>query len=111
MSAHTPGPWGAYSAEHLSKGDEDPALFFTVGPRPFHTVAEVRPGNVGEGLPEQTPANARLIAAAPDLLEALKEVRRFLDHGEPVRIAASAHDRQLMELVDAAIAKAEGRAE
>lgn len=103
MSAHTPGPWFSYPAGHLSKGDEDPALFFTVGPRPFHTVAEVRPGNVGEGLPEQTPANARLIAAAPDLLAALKWAARVIN--------TEAHDPQLMEMVDAAIAKAEGRAE
>lgn len=97
---HTPGPWVAYAAEHLSKGDEDPSLFFTVGPRPFHTVAEVRPGNVGEGLPEQTPANARLIAAAPEMLVALKWAARFIN--------TEAHDRLLMETVDAAIAKAEG---
>lgn len=72
MSEHTKGPWKAYPAEHLAKGSEDPNLFFTIGPRQFHTVAEIRPGNPDDGLPDQTPANARLIAAAPDLLEALE---------------------------------------
>jgi hypothetical protein len=48
------------------------------------------------GGPEVAEANARLIAAAPDLLEALKYARRCMDSIE--------HD---LEFVDAAIAKAQ----
>lgn len=46
-------------------------------------------------------ANARLIAAAPDLLEALRAVRR--------NCSTLGMDKAVWDEVDAAIAKAEGR--
>ena len=52
-------------------------------------------------------ANARLIAAAPDLLEVLKHIRRCIPYGGFVQI----HDNSMtLAQIDAAIAKAEGGA-
>lgn len=81
QTAHTPGPW-AYDGppENIIvwSGPESRVCFMTSdGP---------------------AAANACLIAAAPELLEALKYARRFLRGLD--------HD---VEYVDAAIAKAEGR--
>jgi len=103
VSAHTPGPW---VVEHCYAGGRTVCQM-----RSPDKLVCVNASADSQGPYLATLENARLMAAAPDLLEALKEVRRFLDHDEPVRIAASAHDRQLMETVDAAIAKAEGRSE
>lgn len=85
MSAHTPGPWRVGDYGHILAPDGQPI--------------EVE----GVALPMvSTPvskANSRLIAAAPDLLEALKRVRE-------TRAYVGAIAREMM---DAAIAKAEGR--
>jgi hypothetical protein len=70
-----------------------------------HAVAEARAQGRTE---EATHANARLIAAAPDLLAACKAVRMTATPGAPdgyVLIPVSAHADVL-----AAIAKAEGGA-
>lgn len=74
---HTPGPWRAFDASDMHEPHLGPV--FVVGPERFHTVAEVRPGETDDDLPAQTPANARLIAAAPDLLAALEGVLRVAD--------------------------------
>lgn len=68
-TAATAGPWHAYNADYQGRPDEGP--IFTVGPSEFHTVAQVRAGNTDDDLPTQTPANARLIASAPALRDAL----------------------------------------
>lgn len=66
MSKHTPGPW-------IAKGD--------------NVYEENEPGRIAKtcgGTDEQAAANARLIAAAPDLLEALKLQKCFqCDESEP----------------------------
>lgn len=58
MSKHTPGPWGLEKAE-----PERPGNYYVLAPDMNLAIARVY-GNSGE-------ANARLIAAAPELLEAL----------------------------------------
>ena len=58
MSKHTPGPWGIY---FNSQDDFVVRKMFDDGTE-SHAVARVHSGA----------ANARLIAAAPDLLDALK---------------------------------------
>ena len=86
MSAHTPGPWEALpSLANESTGKAD---YLVVGPN-------------GEEIADmvcRSAANARLIAAAPELLAALKQARLMID--------PFVHDTSD---IDAIIAKAEGR--
>lgn len=64
-AAHTPGPWGAVPMVNGSKGG-----FYIVGNRHGNN-AETEVATVGPTLSKSAEANARLIAAAPALLEAL----------------------------------------
>ncbi len=67
---------------------------------------------------EESQANARLIAAAPDLLEALKLIWSMFDDGRIVRNIANDHQRDWalkmltftreLQTIQRAIAKAEG---
>jgi hypothetical protein len=90
---HTPGPWVAYDDSNDGKTNriEIAALGKTVA-RIYHSVPE-------ENLP-----NARLIAAAPDLLEALKEM---LDSHED---ACTGYGEGAADKARSAIAKATGDA-
>ncbi len=85
--SHTPGPWRTHLVDSTSvvdaTGDE---------------VAWMQGAYKTDSDVERMEANARLIAAAPDLLEALKQVRLH-----------SAMPHTLREQIEAAIAKAEGR--
>ena len=75
MSRHTPGPW---SSNHLTSAPlKEWSLKVKKGRR---VIAEV---------PYQdytTWTNARLIAAAPDLLEAFKLAADFLEHSTEFRL-------------------------
>jgi hypothetical protein len=89
MTAHTPGPWRVGDAGHTIFGAPDPdraapAQVATL----CRTVYSAR-------------ANARLIAAAPEMLEALRFVQ---EHG------AVYPEGEAGQRIRAAIAKAEGRA-
>ena len=105
ISKHTPGPWivctPSDSTDYLCI-EEDSQLVGEAS-----TIAEVNLG--GEGISEQIgSANARLIAAAPDLLAALQEIIKQAD--DPDNEA----DDELVSQIDwqgirAAIAKAEGK--
>lgn len=100
MSNYTPGPW---RVKPNSVGGP------TVGPE-GSVVADIRTyggPHVGGRQHPQTDANARLIAAAPDLLEALQAlVNQSLqrgvptDPGHPGRIA--------LAIAESAISKATG---
>ena len=98
MSNHTSGPW------HRSGYDGG---WDCVRGKDRQIIAK---------LVENTPANADLIAAAPDLLAALKKVKRILESREfrAVEDSASAHGVQYRGKeftqpdVDDAIRKAEG---
>lgn len=101
---HTPGPW-VYPTD--GTGAPDLLIFSSVKPKNATSeygpcVAQVRMHDVVVGFIRkgEYEANARLIAAAPDLLEALKLV---LQHG---RIDNS---EERMNVVSAAIAKATGK--
>ncbi len=85
-SKHTPGPW------ELQGGYRD---IMTKDAR----VCTVRHGYVTR---ETYHANARLIAAAPDLIAALRYVLELHDANEPI-------EPKDAELLRAAIAKVEGR--
>ncbi len=113
-SKHTPGPWGdaisddGYSVDHDSGLRVDPGLCWKpVGPRDNHAVAlVVVPSSFG--MDDELDANARLIAAAPELLEALKRLLAFVEEhteaGEVIPPHTMEHDR-----ARAAIAKATGK--
>lgn len=86
---HTPGPWfvkGQFIGPRLS---EDSGIQLK--------VARV----AGDETDAEADANAHLIAAAPDLLEALVEAAEFI---QPFNRA-----EDLLDRIDAAIAKATGR--
>jgi hypothetical protein len=90
---HTPGPWKADGGDVW---DSDMSICI------LNSENEYGPGNRN-----QIRANARLIAAAPDMLEALEEIARL-------PIAATypdgpCIDREDMSMVLAAISKAKGK--
>jgi hypothetical protein len=64
---HTPGPWTFYRRSSCDRGDS----YGVRAPAPHHWVIPTLNIN---------PADARLIAAAPDLLEALKLAVRQNSH-------------------------------
>jgi len=105
---HTPGPWtAAILAEPLHKIPEYVAdCIRESGGRDFRFVAasdakgQCDICHVGNGSAGK--ANARLIAAAPDLLEACKAVMEM-------RIVQVEDEEGEIEMCRAAIAKAEGR--
>ena len=67
MDKHTAGPWGIYTPEHdVTAWDE--------GSQRTITIAIMADDWEGDNAQEIREANARLIASAPELLEALKEV-------------------------------------
>lgn len=67
MSKHTPGPW------ELGSGHGGRGLIFPVGLQ--YPVASTTGFYLADG---QGLSNARLIAAAPELLEALGELTKFV---------------------------------
>lgn len=102
---HTPGPW------HVREADGDPEVedrIWAEGDGTFATperhVAVIRCGL------RESAANARLIAAAPELLEACRRARRvFAECAEDTAGTQSERDfKHLYYLMNAAIAKAIG---
>ena len=96
MSAkHTAGPWEIHSTNNgFTRIDANPRWYDFV-----RVVTEL------DGAPSlEGQANARLIAAAPDLLAALKEARHALSY--IARHSDTADD--VIDAADAAITKAEG---
>jgi len=98
MSAqHTPGPWvleGHWSIDDKPMG----GWISTKTPMPLFELGPVL------GAPEEMQANARLIAAAPDLLQALKWFIDDIDGTHTVMVDFDAN----VDAARAAIAKALG---
>jgi hypothetical protein len=94
---HTPGPW-EYDAESEQ----------VLAPKCGYQWAKGAPiiCEVGRLDYNESGGNAKLIAAAPDLYEALKNARELLSWWQGER-GDSIH-AGVMELADAAIAKVEG---
>jgi hypothetical protein len=107
-SQHTPGPWTLQHLEDNHGGYPDWSIFCIRSPK-NNLLAEV--GLVDRFESERIPANARLIAAAPELLEALQRLvnqirdtcakRKFSDGPLAIEFDAAR----------AAIARTEGRGE
>lgn len=89
MSLRTPGPW------FTSKPNNGGGIL--IKPIPGQVIAQC------DESPEME-ANARLIAAAPELLEALETAKKLLETAE------LHHLLQMFPLIDVAIAKARGEA-
>jgi hypothetical protein len=101
MSKHTPGPWVVHPIE------------FTMG-LPYTPVAAntliAKVYSTAYGDHEQSQANARIMASALDLLEALKSAKNTLVAFKFLPGPSNAweeHDEAALQAVDAAIAKAE----
>lgn len=91
---HTPGPWTYTRNEHGAPGA--PILFISCGDG-NHPAHETRSY-------EERVANARLMAAAPDLLEALLLIER--KYGSLADYADLPADKNALVKARAAIAKA-----
>lgn len=97
MTAHTPGPWTVrtYSA---TKGKVEEVSINSSRWKEMAIVFVQEEGDLlGNG-----EANARLMAAAPDLLAACLSILRDLDHGCAEVVG------QTVEEIEAAVAKARG---
>jgi hypothetical protein len=88
MSAHTPGPW---TIRRASQG------------KPYQIEGATRDitrwGGLSAPMSHEAEANARLIAAAPDLLEALQYV--LSAHGEQLHCAFDMAERAIKKATEA----------
>lgn len=104
---HTPGPWifEAIPAEAhtvVEHVDEDDLFWISdAGPGNGDVLATIHPGGSGDA-----EANARLIAAAPDLYAAIKSAMPYLDQTIGPCVDGC---NCLLHDFHAALAKAEGR--
>jgi hypothetical protein len=92
MSKHTPGPWLLHG--RITQGNHLPCSAVTAKTLIAKVYSEAY-----NDIDEET-ANAILIAAAPELLEALKEFVEWIEQGD--------YDISFLAKAQAAIAKAEG---
>lgn len=110
---HTPGPYVVEETTHVTEGRYSCGVY--CDDKTGSLVAQVGGFRyVLRGL-EETQANARLFAAAPDMLEALRLAEAALLYEAEMRSAAcdpeySAPITAVLAKVETAIAKAEGRA-
>jgi hypothetical protein len=98
MSKSTPGPWIVYDDSNDGKTNR-----IEISAR-GKTVAHIY-----HSVPEKDLSNACLIAAAPDLLEALKRVMPFIDCIAAVTREEIIEYEAAMKMADAAIKKATGQ--
>lgn len=102
MSKHTPGPWkfsGVSSAGRRIYHSTDTTVYHIC------TIPESDPGN--PKTVDTMDADARLISAAPEMLEALKSARGWVaTHAMQTYSRVASKE---LEAIDALIAKAEGR--
>ena len=107
---HTPGPW-TLSARPTYQSENDKAFWFRDVVNEPRTVRIARVSGVGE---DRAMANARLIAAAPDLLEACRELWFAIqvipvDWNNPEAKELSEKAIDAMDEAEIAMNRAEGR--
>ena len=103
MSKHTPGPWQF----HELRGDDGLGY---IRPNPQDYLEIAHHGDTGRSA-EENRANARLISAAPELLEALELCINQLERDTELlydQFTPWAEIPTALEKARAAIAKAEG---
>lgn len=101
MSKHTPGPW-EFASRHGQHGEGDALIQNASGA--YVADARVYAGGSVCRKDDEVEANARLIATAPDLLEACKLIRHAHQYGH-----ADPRWGEAWEAMCLAIAKAEGQ--
>lgn len=112
---HTPGPWTAHFNEAGASGATTCSIYDDAHEPDTGYIADVYRNHIGSFIPmEEFEANARLIAAAPDLLKELDVrvgdlfmLRKAIEAGDPKAELLMRVDDMLRE-TKAAIAKAEG---
>ncbi len=92
MSKHTPGPWTAGPTMHGK----------------WHCI--FAPSNAGEVARTESAANARLIAAAPELVELLRDIQRNYTATSNGAAFATAYTNRFAEPVGALLARIRGEA-
>lgn len=102
MSKHTPGPWSIEQFCHPYRETGDVTVT-------SYTKTHHNPLRIGRAYNiigrDETMSNARLIAAAPDMLEAIKKMlTQFADHAQ---YDDEGFDTSAIESAIAAVAKAE----
>lgn len=99
MSAHTPGPWSWWTSCSFRR------LSATWDGDVLHAVIQRSDGHPDIHFPNGGPEgpDARLIAAAPELLEALEEILNYSGGAD-----SALDDDYVMDRARAAIAKATG---
>ena len=109
MSAYTPGPWEAdfgdfESGDSVNITASGAIIASVLGADSFPCLDDERL----PGFEIELKANARLIAAVPDLLEACK---RLLDAPHYEHFVVRLNDEEMagLDAIQAAIAKAEGK--
>lgn len=107
MLKHTPGPW------HFHKKESEAAFRIDAKGDEWQELATVYQVPPYTHLMEQGEANARLIAAAPEMLDALKLARAHVQWRVSCEFNAGAPPtgtkaHAALVALDAAIAKAEG---
>ena len=107
MSKHTPGPWEWYGPNLLCGGERQSENILNSADdgRPYGHHAALIEHHWDGGVAK---ANSRLIAAAPDLLEALRSIADCCDEEHAARDYAS-RQAEIRGIARAAIAKAEGQ--
>lgn len=122
MSAHTPGPWVVVERETLDDGSVYPRHI--IGGARELVVCYLESEFVAQQVDDSDAmfeavgdmrskaANARLISAAPDMLEALEEINgciEWSDHAQKWVLLGRFRTQPALEKVRAAIAKAKGK--
>jgi hypothetical protein len=95
---HTPGPW--FVLERYTNRNVYP-IGYSIGNGAHSILAEV---NSQGGTPDECSANARLIAAAPELFQALQAIEAILDGRQPKDVPGA------VMVARHAIGKAQGEA-
>jgi hypothetical protein len=95
---HTPGPWMIYGDGKIGSASV----------RRFPDMTVIQPGTVKGETIATAMANARLIAAAPDLLEAIQDFEAWASEVIGMNAESMSLRNLFLDKARAAIAKAEG---
>jgi hypothetical protein len=100
MSKSTPGPWVIdWNVSRLDIFGSDETTL----------VASLRRSTLSQAIDEAARANARLISAAPEMYEALRDVSEYLDAIPESAAGGDDEAASLARKCRAAIAKVEGK--